>query len=354
MEIKYATREEVKASLEVAQTARADYLIDEKIAAASRAVESLTHKRFYPERRTVKVDWPNHSYAPVWTLWLDSNQLISVETLTAGGTTIASGDYILRRYDDVDEPPYTAIEINRASNAVFQSGTTSQRAIHITGVFGETATSTTLASATLVTGIDSDDTTITVQPNGGRLDIGVGALILLGTEYLNVVDRAMADTAVNTAGTLEAKQAARLLAVGNGAAFARGEIIMVDAEKMRVDEIAGNNLIVTRSFDGSALDSHLSGVDIYAFRQCTVERHAVGSTAASHLSSAVIYTHRYPSLINELCIAEAVVMLSQNASAYARVVGSGNNQREAVGKGLDDLRERAFRTYGRTSRSGAI
>jgi hypothetical protein len=59
-------------------------------------------------------------------------------------------------------------------------------------------------------------------------------------------------------------------------------------------------------------------------------------------------------MINELAIAETITALEQASSGYARVVGAGNNAREATGKGLADLREQVMRMYGRRNRVAAI
>jgi hypothetical protein len=59
-------------------------------------------------------------------------------------------------------------------------------------------------------------------------------------------------------------------------------------------------------------------------------------------------------LIKQLCVAEALNSILQETSGYARVVGSGDNEREASGKGLRDIRDQALSTYGRMARTGAI
>lgn len=353
MEPWYATREAVKAALEVSATAYADRMIDRYLGAASRSVEGLLHRRFYPERRTIAVDWPNHSYSPPWTLWLDDNELISVETLTSGGVVIPAEDFTLRRADDKQEPPYSEIQINIGGGSWFRSGTSFQRAVTILGLFGDKDTDTSFADARLGASIDSDDNTIVLNPVDGTYNVGVGSLVLIGSERLILVNRRMSDTGINTAATLDASQADQTLAVTDGTNFGVDEIIMVGAERMRVNEIAGNNLIVTRSFDGSALDDHASGVDIYAQRTFLAQRSALGSSGVGHTVGDSVYAHEYPSMVTELTIAEAIVLLDQSGAAYGRTVGSGANQAESNGAGLDALRMSAYTTNGRW-RSGAI
>ena len=131
----YCTREDVKDSLEVAHTARADALIDAKIAGASRSVESQLHRpRFAPTLMTVRYDWPN-AYSSPGMLELGSNEVISLTEVLAGGTDITA-DSVLRRGDDTDLPPFNRIEIDLSSGAAFASGSTWQQAVNVTGLFG--------------------------------------------------------------------------------------------------------------------------------------------------------------------------------------------------------------------------
>ena len=354
MGIWYATRERVTRSSEVAATAYASSLVDEKIDAGSRAVEGLLHRRFYPVRTTRSFDWPNRSGAPVWDLWLEGNELISVESIVAGGTTLDASDFFLRRDDDVDEPPYTKIQIDLTTGAAFRSGQSWQMAISVLGLWGFNDTSTAVAAASLGVSVNSSTNTVVLNPSGGRLDVGVGSIVLIGTERLILTERTLRDTGINTAGTLSSQQNARLLAVSDGASFAVGETILVDAERMRIDDIAGNNLIVSRAWGGSTLDDHASGVDVYALRSFTAERGALGTDEASHTAGDAVYVHKFPGLVSELAAAESVVLLEQGSAGYARTVGSGPNQRESAGKGLEDLRASAYAAYGRKLRSAAI
>jgi hypothetical protein len=121
---------------------------------------------------------------------------------------------------------------------------------------------------------------------------------------------------------------------------------------MRVNDIAGNTLVVSRSWDGSVIDDHSIGADIYALRTFTANRGVLGSTAAAHTAADSIYAHQF--VVNELVVAETVTLLEQQSSGYARTVGSGANLREAKGVGLEDIRQRAWMSYGRKSRKGAV
>src|SRR5881409_1157784 len=132
----YATREEIKAELDVKETARSNARIDRALADATEAVDGMTHRTFYPVVDIRKFDWPPRAGMTPWILRLDANELISVTSLTSGGVTIALGDFLLRRADDKAEPPYTRIEINLGGDASFGGGDTYQQDIVVTGLFG--------------------------------------------------------------------------------------------------------------------------------------------------------------------------------------------------------------------------
>jgi hypothetical protein len=123
---------------------------------------------------------------------------------------------------------------------------------------------------------------------------------------------------------------------------------------MRVDEIAGNALVVTRAWDGSTIAAHAVGASIYAPRTLTVVRGALGTTAATHSNGASVARCDPPGSVRQLCIAEALTDLLQGRSGYARTAGSGDNERETSGKGLADLRARVHTSHGRKARTRAV
>lgn len=343
MGIWYATREAVSLTLEAADTSRSASLIDRKIEAASRTAESCLHRRFYPARVTVKYDWPNYQYVAPWQLWLDDNEAISINSMSAGGVTIDSADRLLRRGDNKAEPPYSYIEIDQGSAAALQSGDSWQNAIELDLNTGWNATDISVPHATLSGAINDSVLTGVLNPSTGPYsDLGVGSLLLIGTERLQVIGRRYSAVTGQTLGAnLEDHQADVTVPVTNGAAFAVGEVILIDSEKMRITEIAGNNLTCDRAFDGTVLDTHTSGVSIYARRSFTFRRGVLGSTAASHSDTDSVYVHAYPEPLPELVIAEVCASM-------------GVETHEAFADYLKDLRERAYYTLGRVSRIGAI
>lgn len=352
MEPVYATRGMITRALEVMETSRSNDVIDEKLQAGARAVEGLLKRRFYPERRTVRMDWPNQSYAPTWEQDLGQNEAISLETVISGGTTIDPADYVLRRADDRDEPPYTRLEINLNSSAAFSGGVTFQRSNVLLGLFG--FNDVRRVGGVVSGAINSSVATLTAAPINGFLTVDVGSILVVDTERMIVTGRRMATTAQTITANVNGAQSVDTVPVSSGAAFAINEVIAIDSERMRVVDIIGNNLTVERAFDGSTLADHTSGATVYASRLFNVERGALGSTADSHADAAVTYTQAFPGLITELNIAETVVLLEQNSAGYARTVGTGQMTREAAGKGLEDVRARAYEMYGRKQRSTAI
>lgn len=337
----YATREDVKAATDTKETARNNIQIARAISGATDSIENdQLLRRFYPEVDTRTFDWPDHvdrrDGSRVLSLGVD--ELISCTELTVDGVAVDPAHFTLLPAVDGHWPNVSV----RLDSTVTLAGT-GYRAIGITGPYGYWDLEDP-AGALAGAVADTSTTAVTVTDSAA---IGVGQLLLIGTERMTVTGKSMVDTGQNTAGALEANPAAQTLPVGSGAAFAEGEVILVDAEKMLVVEIAGNTLVVKRAWDGSTLAAHSSGADIYAPRRLTVERGVLGTTAATHSDATAITKHRIPALVNQLCVAEAIVGLSQENTGYGRTIGSGDSERPAAGAGIDDIRIRAWRAHGR-------
>jgi hypothetical protein len=348
MSIWYTTREEVKTSLDIKESARANAQIDRLIEAQTESIDGDMHRVFPPTLATRTFDWPNERQrgTPPWRLWLNQNELISITSMTSGGVTIPEADRFLR--PDWG-PPYTRLELDRDSDSVFGGGSTPQRDISITGLWGyrnDEETAGALAAA-----VASTSTTSITVSNASL--IGVGQLLRIGTERMIVTGRSSTDTGTNLSGTIAASLAVTTVPVQSGAAVNVGEMILLDSERMVVDDITGNNLIVRRAQDGTVLAAHTTS-DVYAQRTLTVQRGALGTTATTHLDAAAIVKWDPPALINQWARAETLNALQQEGSAYARVIGSGDNQREGTGQGLADVRTRARAAHGRKNRHRAV
>jgi hypothetical protein len=341
----YCTREDVKRALDSAETARNNGQVDRAIGSATAAIHGLTHRVFYPWTGARTFDWPSFDYAWPWRLWLNQNELVSITALTSGGVAVPIADVLLR--PDTG-PPFTRVELDLGSNAAFGGGTTPQRDITITGVWGYTADEE--PAGALAGAVSGSATTITVTDSSV---VGVGQILRIDTERLIVTGKRMTTTGQTLQAPLTAQASATTVAVTDGTAYAEGEEILLDAERMLIVDIAGNNLIVKRAWDGSVLAVH-TGSTVYAPRTLTVTRGALGTGAGSHADTAPVLKHTVPPLIRQAAIAEALNSLFQETSGYARQVGSGDNQREATARGLASLRDQVYTAHARKARMRAV
>lgn len=347
--VAYATREQVKSALDAAETARNNSQVDRAIASGSRAIEGLCHRKFYPWTGTRYFDWPNRQSARPWRLWLDADELISVATLVAGGVTIPPGGYFLEPANT--GPPFTRVEINLATASAFAAGATYQRAIAITGVFGYSADEERVGTLTADLAANASGT---ASATWTTPRVGVGDILRIDSERVIVTAKTMVDSAQNTAGALGASAGEVTVPVADGNAFAVEEVLLVGSERMLIVEVAGNNLIVQRAWDGTVLASHNSGVDVFSLTGVELDRGQLGTLLAAHANGATIWRHLVPDLVRDLCIAEAINQLQQEGSGYARIIGEGENAREGTGRSLFDLRRDVVTAYGRQARSRAV
>lgn len=342
----YTTREAVKDALSVKETARNNNAVDRAIRTASDMVEGQLHRRFYPELTTRYFDWPNRLSTRTWLIWLDENEMISVTSLVSGGVTISASDFNLepKGYG----PPFDSLELDISTSAAFTTGATFQNSIAITGLFGYTNNEET--NGALNEALDTTETLVDVTDSSR---IGVGSLIRVDSERMQVVGRSMMDTTQNIVGSLTASDSDVTVAVADGTAFFVGEVILLDSERMLIVDIAGNNLTVDRAYDGSVLATHTTS-DVYAPRRLEVVRGVLGTTAASHNTSTAISRHLVPPLVEELCIAEALNLFLQRTTGWSREIGSGDNARESSGRGLAQIRRDAWISHGRKARTRAV
>lgn len=348
----YCTREEVKTALDFKESARNNAQIDRAIIAASRSVDSLCHRKFYPFDDTRKFDWPNYDRAAPWRLYLNENELAAAATTILSGTTnIPIGDVNFEPFNY--GPPYSWIELRRDLGDTFGHNTTPQRDVSITGTFGFW-TKTQPAGALAAAISDTVGTTITVSNGSITGGVGVGHILLIDSERFLVTDKTMVTSGqTQQSGATTAVMSDRTLNVTDGTKFSIGETLLLDSERMYIVDIASNALTVVRAWDGSTLATH-SAATIFANRLCTVTRGDLGSTAATHSNSAPISKYQIPGTAKELAVAEAINNVLQETSGYARTVGSGDNVRNASGSGLADLRDRVYSELGRKARIRVI
>lgn len=348
MGVWYCTREDVELALDVKATARASNQIDVKIEAASRGIELLLHRWFFPVVATRYFDWPDrHARSRPWRLWLNEHELVSLSSIVSGGITISTSDVLLEPANY--GPPYNRLEINLNSDAAFSGAATHQRSIALAGVWAGCPVNEEPAG-TATAAMNSSVTSLSVSDSAA---IGVGTIVKIDTERMLVTGKTMVDTTQNITGTITAQANSTTLAVADGTGFTVGEVLLLDAERMLIVDIAGNSLVVKRAWSGSVLAAHTNS-DVYAARTLTVTRGALGTTAASHLDDAPILRFAVPGLVRELACAETTNLLLQSSSGYARTVGAGENERESSGRGLTGLREMVYLAHGRKGRMRAV
>lgn len=333
MGIWYTTRESVMASTDIKAAAYSAAKIDRAIEAASRDAEAfLRWAVLAPTIATYRFDYPSRRNVSGQKLYLNQFPLISATTLTSDGTALT--DYSLY---PTEGPPYTKVELNDGS--ALWNGGDRQRNIALTGTWGwsdESAPAGTSAEA-----LDASETGLDM---GACPDVGVGTLLKIDSERLIVTGKNWLTT--GQTGTLTADRTAQTLAVSDGTAFAAGEVLLLDSERVEVVDISGNNLTVKRSVDGTTLAAH-TGATIYGQRTLTVVRASAGTTAATHLTSTAVTRWVVPGPLQELTEAYAVSTLLSKQSGYARTSGAGEGERETTARGVKAAEEHARRTMGR-------
>lgn len=353
----YTTRESVQDAFDVREAAHRSTQIDQAIASASDDIDGWLNRHKHglaPRNATRYFRWPNKDGGGPTRLWLDENELVSVSSFTAGGTAIAVSDYFLEPVNS--GPPYTHIELDLDSSASFTNTGTAQRALAVTGVFGINNDQKTAGA--LESAIASTSTT-TVDVTRGDI-VGVGSVLVVDSEKMLVTGKGTLDSTQNLASAMNALKNDQTVDVSDGTLFFVGELILIDSERMRIVDITGNNLTVIRAYDGSTLAAHLITADVYVYRRLTVERGALGTTAATHLDAASVAVWDVPSLVQDLCKAEAITRLEQEFSAYGARVYSDEAERDSSGtevvsgRGLTDLRKACARRYKRKFRKAAV
>lgn len=333
----YATREEIKNELDVKETSRSNARIDRVLEDASRRIEGLCHRKFFPVQATRYFDWPSRAGATPWILRLNHQELVSVAVLSSGGATLTADEYNLEPVND--GPPFNRVEVNLGGNGSFGGGDTYQRDIQIAGLWGHRNTEASTGSTVEI--LDDSETAVDVD-GATSAAVGVGSLVRVDSERMLVRERRQLSTGQTLGTSITNQNNIVTIPVQSGAAFTAGEVIVLDAERMLVEDVIANNLIVRRAWDGSTIAAHTVGATIYAPRALVVTRGALGTTAAAHASGSSVALWMPPGPVRQLTIAEALTDLLQGRSGYARTSGSGDSERESSGRGLKDLRDSVY------------
>lgn len=340
----HVSRATLAATLDFQEVARNNTQMDAALAQATALTEAFLHRGFFPWSGTRTFDWPTRDNPVSWRLRLNDNELISLTSASSGGTALTPASLLL--YPQTG-PPYTYIETSLSANDVFQAGNSWQNAVSITGFWGYSRA--TRAVATLGATITGSQTTLTVSDSS---QLGAGHVILLDNEYMVVRGLTSLTTTQTLQTPLAASAAGTAVVVTNGAAYAIGETILLDAEQMLIVDIASNTLVVKRARNGTVLATH-TGSTVFSPRTLTVDRAACGTTAATHTIGASVALHVVPYATQALTLAEASWIYLQGAQGW--MMASNNSDRNVGSLGiLDDLRRQAQRAVGRKMRQRAV
>jgi hypothetical protein len=351
----YATRESVMSALDVQATARRRRQIDDALEAATDLIDANCHRQFYPQIGTRYYDWPTSQLGTTWRLWLDENEVVEVDAVTTGGQTagitLDPSQYVVGDAGGLNAgPPYDQLSINLAaqSSAAFQITGTFQRSVAITGTFVWPASET--QAADLDESISDTDGALVLSNSA---EIGVGDLIRMDNERMVVTEKRQVDTGATLAADLAGTANAQSITITGDPVF-EDEIIMIDGEKLLVVEVAGSTCLVVRAYDGTALAAHTTGAALYAPRRAEIERGVAGTIAAPHTESGPVYLHKAPGQIRELCRALAIMTILAEPAGYARVAGSGDNERQVSPRQVISKADDVYELFGRGSRIGAV
>lgn len=349
----YSTVEKVARATDVSATAYQTEQIFDALQSASRDVDALVslgdeqRPAFAPWSGAIAFDWPTHDSRDAYRVWLDEFRLHSFTAVSSGGVDVTASALGW----PASGPPFHALEIDTASDSAFEIGDgTGQRSLSITGVWGTLGEDRARASWTLGASVSAsaDEWTINAP-------IGIGSIVLAGTERVIVSARAFADSG-QTASALAASMADQSITVADGSAFLAGETLALDSERMIVREIIGNLLVVTRAADGSTLASHALSAPVLWQRACTVERARLGTSASAHTSASALSIYKPPAIVEQLAIAYAIDRRAQEDVGYARSLAhimdrGGLSAKRAGGDvgaiGIRALEERVIAAYGR-------
>lgn len=343
----YTSREVIKKAVDVSDSARANAQIDRLIEDSSRSVDRLCHRTFYPWTGTVTFDWPDIQSPTAWRFWLyGKRDLYSLTAITSGGVSIDTANVLLYPSDG---PPYDRLEIDQSGSITLESGSTDQGSLSLTGLwtYDLDERSVTTISAT----IDASTTSIGVADGSA---LGVGDTARCGTERMIVVEKRAAATGYTLSTNLGGEMRNTTVSLTGAGTLHPNEMILIDGERMLVADVVGTTAIVSRQQDGTVLAAHTAGATVYAYRTLTVERAALGTTAAGHTAGDALLRFIPPAPVEGLTIAKTLTALAQENSSYARVIGSGENQREARGAGLAAKIREVYDGYAKRLRQGVI
>lgn len=344
----YCTRDDVVNALDTKVPVSMLPTVDRVCDSASRMIEDLCHRQFYPVFKTYKhFPWPRRSKS--FRVWTGDVDVLEIETLRIGGDLVDSADIILQPLNY--GPPFNRIELNpKGSTTAFYNDGDHIKPIEVFGTFGYDKTERQVSSISSAAAVDADRLFVADSSK-----VSVGSVFVVGSEYMIATDRAFREVSGVTVSTgLVDKKNDDQLVLSSVSGFYTNEIVRVGSELMRIVGVASGSLTVQRAVFGSVLASHSSGAVVSKRDEFSVLRGELGTAAVSIAADDVLKVWEPPAPVRSLAIAEAVNLILQESSGYARVVGSGENAREMRGSGLKGLRMSVQKQYGRSGRVRAV
>lgn len=337
------TVEKVKNQFIYSGTSRNQRVFD-AIDFVSRDIEGATDRLFIPRIETRKYDWPQDNRAPSWELELDADllELLSVTTQNNNlvPVQIDLADIYLGPLNSSGY--YSTVHINLSHDARFTAGSSFQRAIHVQGRWAYS--DSRKPAGILAVALGLNDTQV-VCSDASKID--VGHTLIVDDEYLFVTERYFLSTTATLADGVVDRKSGNAVNVSNGSLIHQGEIILVDAEKMLVESVAGNVLGVVRAYDGTTLDDHDPWAPIFAARLLDVEREVNGTDAATHLINAPLKVFEPHGGAAGLALAESIVYLLNNEAGWIRKMGGGDSETQAYLSDFEKMRKRVIESYQR-------
>lgn len=345
--IGYCTVEDVTSTVDIAPTATRWATVARHVLAASADIEGLLNRRFYPYTDVRYKDWPlNYQYAHPWRLWLDADEVWSLDRIVTGDTTLLPDrDFILR--PENTGPPYSSVELRVESSSWWAArGGTWQQTVALHGVFGGCG-DTTPAGVAIA---DVDDVATTVQLGDGSL-VGTLDTIRVDDEWMTVTRRRMAPTGVTLTADVAAAPSATVLTV-SGSTVVPDETLLLGGERVRVVDVSGATLVVRRAVDGTVLAAHPTGTPVLAVRALTVARGALGTSPAAHPAGTAVSRLAVPEPVRSLAVAEATRTVQVDSQGWT--TDRGDAGRMTQFRDLTDLRNSVYTRWARQARIKAV
>lgn len=244
-----------------------------------------------------------------------SPPVLAVTSVIDDETTLETTDYLLYPRNRLwSGGPYMRLVIDPDASSLY-NWTAERDIVVITGRWGlyEESKSTGAEVASQA----EDALTLTVD-NGAVVSPGAVLLIESEQELVTGVSTPT-DSTANTNGAITNE--ADTLTLTDASLVNIGEVVRVNFEQMKIVDISGNDLLVTRGWNQTKRAAHEDAQDVYVYRTFIVERGANGTTAAEHTSQAI---SRYvpPADVNWLCKQMAGLMLKKADSGFSGKVGN--------------------------------